>query len=173
MKNQKSDLVAHITIPPPRADIETITTQDYQMQEVILGKSTKDTAKVLTIMGLKKVFHHLDQGEEELQFFRKQNDILRYFVKEVAGPIDPDYPEIVVSITLEKWAPTLEPSNLFLDTCKRCHHSFAKKGVEIIATNMHLLHNIQKNGEKLAIMVNQDFGLMDKVSTWTNDLEAL
>lgn len=45
--------------------------------------------------------------------------------------------------------------------------------MEIIEVNMHILHSIQKNMNSLVIVVNQDFGLQEEVSTWTNDLESL
>ena len=38
---------------------------------------------------------------------------------------------------------------------------------------MHILHNIRKNANNLAQVVNQDFELVDEVSLWTNDLDAL
>lgn len=38
---------------------------------------------------------------------------------------------------------------------------------------MNLLQNIQTNGDKLVTIINQDFGLMDEVCSWENDLQAL
>ncbi len=69
--NKEQDLVAHIAIPPPHGDASTIQASDFQMQEVILGKPTKDTTKEMTTLGLKHIFRQLDEGEEEIQFLRK------------------------------------------------------------------------------------------------------
>ena len=63
-------MVAHITITPPYADIAIVAASNFQMEEVILGKSTKDTMEALTILGLKQVFKHLDKCEEEIQYLR-------------------------------------------------------------------------------------------------------
>ena len=74
-------MVAHIVIPTLYTDPKTRTPQDYQIQEVILGKPTKDAPKALTTLGLKQVVQQLEQGEE-LQVLRRQIDILRGLVKE-------------------------------------------------------------------------------------------
>lgn len=54
--NKKHDLIAHISIPSPHVDVSSIEASNFQMEEVILGKPTKDTTKALTTLGLKKVF---------------------------------------------------------------------------------------------------------------------
>ena len=51
--NQQEDMVAHISIAHPHVNLGRVITQDFEMQEVILGKPTKDTTKALTTMGLK------------------------------------------------------------------------------------------------------------------------
>ena len=51
--NKKQDLVAHISIPPPHVDVKTIEALDFQMEEVIFGKLTKDIVKALTTLGIK------------------------------------------------------------------------------------------------------------------------
>ena len=66
--NKEQDLVAHIAIPPPHGDVSTVQASNFEMQEVILGKPTKDTAKAMTSLGLKHIFRQLDEGEEEIQF---------------------------------------------------------------------------------------------------------
>lgn len=54
--NKQLDLIAHIFIPPPHANVNTIEASDFQMEEVIMINPTKDTTKELTTLGLKKVF---------------------------------------------------------------------------------------------------------------------
>ena len=61
-----NDLIAHIVIPPPLIDIEDISPKDYQMKEVVLGKATKDTPKLLTTTGFKEVFQHLDHDKVDI-----------------------------------------------------------------------------------------------------------
>ena len=52
MKNQDQDFLAHIAIPPPNANTKDMTPNDYQIKEVILGRTTIDTTKVLITMGV-------------------------------------------------------------------------------------------------------------------------
>ena len=66
MKNQDYDLLAHISIPPPYADTEELTPKDYQIKDVMLGRPTVDTTKVMITIGMKEVFRHMDQDELEL-----------------------------------------------------------------------------------------------------------
>ena len=37
---------------------------------------------------------------------------------------------------------------------------------------MHILHILRKNAERLAWVIDQDFGLVQEVSSWAKDLEA-
>ena len=55
LKNRQDDMVAQIAIPLPNAYEEAITPKDYQVQEVILGKPSKDIAKALMTLSLKQV----------------------------------------------------------------------------------------------------------------------
>ena len=54
--NQQEDMVVHIAIPLSHVNFGTIMAPDFEMQEVSLGKPTKETTKALTNMGLKNVF---------------------------------------------------------------------------------------------------------------------
>lgn len=38
---------------------------------------------------------------------------------------------------------------------------------------MQLLHDIHQNARKLVIIINQNFSLVDEVSSWSNDLVSL
>lgn len=107
--NKDQDLIAHIAIPPPHRDIQTAQPVDFQIREVILGKPTRHTAKAMTTLGLKHIFSQLDEGEEEIQFLRKQNEVLTGYIKEVVGPIDPADPEKALQAALEKQAPAPLP----------------------------------------------------------------
>ncbi len=55
MKNQDQDFLAHIVIPPPHANIKQLNPKDYQIKEVMLGKSMVDTTKVMITMAMKEV----------------------------------------------------------------------------------------------------------------------
>ena len=71
MKNQDYDLLAHIAIPPPHANTEESTPKYYQIKEVMLGRPTVDTAKVMITTGMKEVFKHMDRDEYELLMLQK------------------------------------------------------------------------------------------------------
>ena len=49
-----------MAIPPPNADVEDLTPQDYQIKEIILRKPTLDTTKLMVTMGMKEVFRSLE-----------------------------------------------------------------------------------------------------------------
>lgn len=63
MSDQNQDLFSHVAIPPLHVDIEDLTPKDYQIREVVPGKSTVDTAILMVTMGIKEVFRHLEQDE--------------------------------------------------------------------------------------------------------------
>ena len=60
MKNQDQDLLAHITIPPPHAYTEELTPKDYQIREIVFGRPTVDTKKVMITTSMKEVFRHVE-----------------------------------------------------------------------------------------------------------------
>ena len=45
-------------------DIRTVAASDFRIEEVILGKLTKDTTQVLATLGIKQMFTQIDKGEE-------------------------------------------------------------------------------------------------------------
>lgn len=154
-------------------DTKYLTPKDYQMKEIVLGKPTVDTTKVLITASLKKVFSHLDKGELEILVLWKQNELLRGYLNEIVGPTDPDHPEIALGVALERKEIEQPLGESFFDAYKRWHGSFEDKEVQIIEGNLNLLHGMHNNVDKLVTIVNQDFGLMDEVRTWANDLQAL
>ncbi|MDF3675419.1 hypothetical protein, partial [Enterobacter hormaechei] len=46
-------------------------TNDYQIKEVFLGKTSVDIAKLMVTTTIKEVFNHLDKDEAELVKLRK------------------------------------------------------------------------------------------------------
>lgn len=48
------------------------------------------------------MFRHLEKDEMELMKFRKKNEILKGYVKEVFGPLDPKNIEENLNAVLEK-----------------------------------------------------------------------
>jgi hypothetical protein len=66
MRSQTIDLITHIAIPPAHANVEYIFPKDYQMKEILLGKVTWEMTKVLTTIGLKQEFWHLDEDEASI-----------------------------------------------------------------------------------------------------------
>ena len=85
------------------------------MEEVILGKPTKDTTKALITLGLKHIFKKVDEGEEEIQILRKQNKVLSGYVWEVVGPIHLVNPKIALVAALEKQVLAPTPMDSFLE----------------------------------------------------------
>lgn len=66
MSDQEKDLFSHVAIPPSQSNIEELTPQDYQIKEVMLGKPTLDTTKLIVTIGMKEVFRSLEQDGAEL-----------------------------------------------------------------------------------------------------------
>ena len=65
--------------------------------------------RILELLHAKKfmkllVFKQLNVREEETQILKKQNEVLKGYVREVVGPIDLVYPDIVLVDALDKQA---------------------------------------------------------------------
>ena len=99
------DLISQIAIPPLHANISTVATANFKIEEVILGNLTKDIVQVLATLGIKIIFSQIDKGVQEIQILRRQNDVLTGYVPVIVGPIDPIYPKIALKAALEKQAP--------------------------------------------------------------------
>ena len=54
--DKQYDLIAQIAILPLHAEIDTVASADFQIQEINLGKPTKDTAQALATLGIKQMF---------------------------------------------------------------------------------------------------------------------
>ena len=55
-----------MAIPPNNVDTESLSAQDYQVKEVILGRPTWDTTRIMVTMEIKEFFRNMEQEEEEL-----------------------------------------------------------------------------------------------------------
>ena len=80
-------------IHPLDADVEDLTPQDYQIREVMLGKPTLNTARLMVTIGIKEVFRSLEQEGIELIMLHRQNEILKGYLAKVVGPLDPEHLE--------------------------------------------------------------------------------
>lgn len=49
-----------MAIPPLQTDVEELTPRDYQIKEVMHGKPTLDTAKLMVTTRIKEVFRSLE-----------------------------------------------------------------------------------------------------------------
>ena len=63
MSDQNQELFSHVAISPPHANIEDLTPKYYQIREVMLGKPTVDTTKLMVTTRIKEVFRHLEQDD--------------------------------------------------------------------------------------------------------------
>lgn len=114
-------------MPPPHIDVEELTPRDYQVREIVLGKPTLDTAKLLVTTGMKEVFKNLEQDEEELITLQKKNEILKGYLNEVVGPLDPEHPEETLNATLEKRDKEAVQLDPFLKSCQQCEKVLNRK----------------------------------------------
>ena len=62
-----------MNIAPPNVDVKYLIPQDYQIREVMLGKSTLDTTKLMVTMGIKEVFRSLEQEGTKIMTLYRQN----------------------------------------------------------------------------------------------------
>lgn len=96
------------------------------MKETVLWNLKMDTSKFLITTGLKLVFSHQDKSESKKFVLRKQNKLLRGYLNEIVGPIDPNHLNISLGVALERKEveKALREIDLFLDTCRRMCHNF-------------------------------------------------
>lgn len=66
MSYQNHNLFSHVSIPPLHADVEELIPKDYQIREVVVGKPTLDTAKLMVKNGIREMFRHLEQDDTKL-----------------------------------------------------------------------------------------------------------
>ena len=89
----------------------------------------------------------------------------------MVGPIDLDHQKITLKATLEKQAPP--PLDSFLQTCQNQRQDFEQTSIEIIKANMTFLHKLKYSLDNLFRRTNFDFGLLNEVSLWIDDLTTL
>ena len=68
----------------------------------MLGKPTLDTTKLMVTMGMKEVFRSLEQEGAELITLQRKNEILKGYLTEFVGPLDPKHPEDTLKATIER-----------------------------------------------------------------------
>ena len=91
----------------------------------MLEKPTLDIARLMFTMGIKKVFKTLDQEGAELGTLCRKNKILRGYLVEVVGPLDPEHPEETLNVVLREGGGVhLDP---FLKAYQQWGESFEKK----------------------------------------------
>ena len=59
-------LITQINIPPLHIDISMVVFMDFDIEEVILGNPTKDSAHALATLKIKYMFTEIDKGEQEI-----------------------------------------------------------------------------------------------------------
>ena len=128
-----------MAIPPLGVDVEDLGPQDYHIREVMLGKLTLDTAKLMITMGMKKVFKSLEQEGVELRTLCRQNEILRGYLAKVVGSLDPEHPKETLNVALRDGGGVDLDS--FLKAYQQWWESFEEKGVLILQENLKLLHS--------------------------------
>ena len=52
-----------MSIPPANIDAKGLDAQDYQIKEVMLGRPTLDTTRLMVTMGIKEVFRNMEHEE--------------------------------------------------------------------------------------------------------------
>ena len=68
----------------------------------MLGKSTLETTKLMVTMGMKEVFKSLEQEGVELITLLRKNEILKGYLTEVFGPLDPEHLEETLDTTIKR-----------------------------------------------------------------------
>ena len=56
--DQNQDLFAQVATPPPDANVEDLSPQDYQIRLVMHGRPTLDTTKLMVTLGMKEVLRN-------------------------------------------------------------------------------------------------------------------
>ena len=102
-------------------------------------------------MGIKEIMKKMGEDEVEIQALRRQVEILKGYLAEVVGPLDPESPEETLNTVLrEGGAVHLDP---FLRACQQWQESFEEKGVMIIMENLKMLHATQENVNKMVAIL--------------------
>lgn len=171
--DQNQDLFPQVAIPLPDVDVEDLTPHDYKIKEVMLGKPTLDTTKLMVPMGMEEVFRSLEQEGAEVITLRRQKKIVKGYLTKVFGPLDPKHPEETLNVLIERKDRGGVQLDLVLNAFQQWWEIFEEKGVLIIQGNLKILHVMQENVDKMVEILNQDFSLKDEVHTWRKDLQEL
>ena len=54
--DKQDDLISQIAIPPLNSEIDAMAIADFKIEQITLGKPTKDIAEALATLGIKKIF---------------------------------------------------------------------------------------------------------------------
>lgn len=84
-------------------------------KRVLLGRPTLDIARRMVTMGINEVFRDMEQKEIELRTLRRQIEILRGYLAEVVGPLDPNHPKETLNTILREGGSV--QSDPFLKAC--------------------------------------------------------
>lgn len=68
----------------------------------MLGKPTLDIAKQMVSIGMKEIFRGLGGEGSKLIMLQRQNEILKGYLAEVIGPLDPKHPEETLNATIKR-----------------------------------------------------------------------
>ena len=113
----------------------------------------------------------MKQDEAEIRTLRRQVEILKGYISEVIGPLDPEHPEETLNTILKEGEITR--LNPFLRACQEWRDNLEDKGVTIITGSLKLLHATQENVNKVVAILRQDFSIIDEVREWSKDLQTL
>ena len=98
-------------------------------------------------------------------------EILKGYLSEVIGPLDPERSEETLNAILKEGeSARLNP---FLRSCQEWRDSLEDKGVTIIIGSLKLLHATQENVNKVVAMLRQEFSIIDDVREWRKYLQTL
>ena len=64
---QNQDLFAQVAHPPKGTYAESVSLEDYEVKDIMLGRPTWDTARQMMTMGVKDILKHMEQDEIEIQ----------------------------------------------------------------------------------------------------------
>ena len=66
------DLFVQVDHPFEGIDAISISLEDYEVKDVMLGKPTWDSTRQMMTMGVKEVLKHMEQDEIKIQTFQRQ-----------------------------------------------------------------------------------------------------
>ena len=88
-------------------------------------------------------------------------EVLKGYLSEVIGPLDPERPEETLNSILKEGESAR--LNQFLRACQEWWDSLEDKVVTITTGSLKLLHATQENVNKVVAILRQDFSIIDEV----------